>query len=406
MRPAEKTIHNLLLTIEHKTGPALDQRILDDCLTELQTVHRSSARPRANRWRLIMQNPVTKQIAAAIIVIAGLLSLTLLDQAVAPAYALEQTLDAIQLLETVHLKCRDWDNNEFEMWVQLNPNTGIPDYCRAYWPSIGILDISRPDRSYQYSERSNYVQVNSGKLYHINEAPARMFKQMVQASRMNNPPVKITMQDEINPGTGNTWITVLVESPDHACKVYIDPATKLPVRMIGLRNDRLGEFIKDIDFIEYNIELPDGIFEFEIPEGARIFDHDEFGKYLNSPDYGISTEGMTEHEAAIEVLTRYWDALKADDHEAMFRVFPSQQPKMVDSTLVAELVSVGDPYIQNGCGIGKIARSRVRLTDGRLMEYHTIVRYRNIDGKPSCIIAGQLGGGFQIDESKLPSNSK
>ena len=398
MRPTEKKIENLIQNLNDQTRPELDRKILDDCLNKLDMQKSSRPVARPNRWRIIMHSRITKQIAAAIIIVAGVFSLTLFNKTVPSAYAIEQTLEAIQQVHTIHMRCKDWDNNEFEMWVELNPKTGIPDYCRAYWPAQGVLDISRPDKSYQYSERSNYVQTNSGKLYHIDIAPAKMFRQIVQLSQMENPLVNITITHEIDSESETPVIVVLVENPKISRKVYIDPDTKLPVRMVGLKNEQLGEFIKDIDLIEYNIELPEGIFDFQIPEGARVFDHDEFGKYLRDPQYGISMEGLSEGEAAAEILTQYWNALILDDFSAMHQVFPSPQPRVTSSSLVAEVVNIGKPYIQNGCGIGKVVACQVRFTDGSLKEFKLIICYRNMNNQPSCVIAGSWGGVVTIQE--------
>ena len=33
---------------------------------------------------------------------------------------------------------------------------------------------------------------------------------------------------------------------------------------------RAGEGVKSVDRLEYNVPIPEGIFEFKIPEGAKV----------------------------------------------------------------------------------------------------------------------------------------
>jgi hypothetical protein len=293
--------------------------------------------------------------------------------------------------------CKDWNDREFQMWIELDPETGIPEYCRAYWPQIKVLNISRPDTSYQYSENANQVQINSGKLYSIDVAPAKVFELIIQSSRED--PDSMVIFHERDRQSNKNFIVVITRGDKDSYKIYIDPETKLPVRMQGLKNDRLGTVIKDIEQIEFNIELPEDIFNFEIPEGASIIDHDYNSKLLNNPQNGISTEGMTEQQAAETIATMYWNALIETDKATAQTVAPVS-PYMVDSSLLAELVEVGRLYIQPGCGIGKLIPCKIRYADGSLKECKLIIKERNIDGHPSCVIAGFYGSTVEIEQTK------
>ena len=315
--------------------------------------------------------------------------MTVSDKVVAPAYAVEQTLEAMEDLSTVHMRCRDWHDDEYEMWIQLDAETGIPEYCRAYWPNKQILNISRPDCSYQYNERGKVVQINSGKLYRIGIAPAKIFEMILAG--MNRPNIVVEIYDEYDAQAGKNLIVAVSESPNEDWKVFIDPETKLPVRMHCLKLvNKMGSFFKDIEEIEFNVELPDDIFEFEIPEGVKIIDHDHNNKLLSDPQHGMPTDGLTEQEAAERIVTDYWNALIAQDEATAGRLCPVA-PAMVDGSLLAELVEVGELYVEPGCGIGKIIPCTLRFNDGSLKSWNPIVRSRNINGIPSCVIVGCYG---------------
>ena len=349
-------------------------------------------------WEYIMKSPITKLAAAAVIIIAVGLFLTVMEKATTPVYALEQTLEAMQDVRTLHMFGRDWGNLEFEMWIKLNPETGIPDYCYMYHPQIKCLAISTPKLSYQYNERANRVLVNSGKLFNINVAPARLFEELLQSSQMENSNIDIKIYHEPGPETDKSLIVVLYESPNEIWKGFVDPETKLPVRLYCLKkNNRLGSIFKDIDRIEYNVDLPEKIFEFEIPDGAKIVDMDKEREILSDPQYGISTEGLTEQQAAEEIVTQYWDAMINMDLTAAQKLYPSLDMNKARDSMPIEHVENGKLYIEPGCGIGKIIPCIIRYEDGSLKEWKLIIKQRNIDGLPSCVIAGFYNSPVEIE---------
>jgi len=397
MRPA-KNIEKLIRKLHYETSAETHDRVFGNVMQALDKQHKEKLGAiKLDIWRIIMKTKATKLGAAAVIISCIALYITFMEKTVTPAYSFEQTLQAMQNLRTMYMVCKDWNDREFQMWIELDPETGIPEYCRAYWPQIKVLNISRPDTSYQYSENANQVQINSGKLYSIDVAPAKVFELIIQSARED--PDSMVIFHERDRQSNKNFIVVITRGDKDSYKIYIDTETKLPVRMQGLKNDRLGTVIKDIEQIEFNVDLPEDIFDFEIPEGASIIDHDYNQKLLNDPKYGISTEGMTEQQAAEIIATMYWNALIDMDETTARKVAPVS-PQMVDSSLLTELVEVGRLYIQPGCGIGKLIPCRIRYADGSLKEWKLIIKTRNIDGHPSCVIAGFYASPVEIEPAK------
>lgn len=266
MRPADKSIHNLLLKIEHKTGPALDQRILDDCLTELQTAKRSSARPRANRWRLIMQNPVTKQVAAAIIVIAALLSLTLFDQGVAPAYALEQTVEALQGVRSLKMSMPAGPMKA-DLLMRINPQTGRADHIRMQTDS-GDVTITIPGQTYMYSKQNNTVTLLPQELLRND----LNFKDVINSLVENTGAAdgRIEILNQFSDRVQKQVVTVRIIRKDEtvAGEFLIDPESRLPIYF----GTDAGGTLNYMGPIEYNVDIPAEAFEFAIPAGASVTD--------------------------------------------------------------------------------------------------------------------------------------
>jgi len=392
-----KKTENYLKNININLNPQQDQHIHENLQEILkQSKNQPSAKTQPNIWRIIMKSKITKYATAAVLVAAALLSMTFLDKSVTPAYAIEQTLAAMQKLRTVHMHYRDWHNDEHEMWIQLDPKTGIPEYYRAYSPKLKTLEISTPKTSYQYNERGNVVQINSGKLRNIDIVPDKMFEQLLQASKTDDPNIKVQIHNEYDSKIGKNLIVAIYETPNVDWKIFIDPETKLPVRMHCLKLvNKMGSTFKDIDQIEFNIDLPEDIFKFEIPEGAKIIDHDKGQKILNDPQYGISTESLTEQQAAEQIVTEYWNSLIARDITAARKVSPVGA-QMVDGSLLVELVEVGKLYVEPGCGMGKLIPCTLRYKDNNLKIWKLIIKSRNINGNPSCVIAGYFNSPKEI----------
>jgi hypothetical protein len=65
------------------------------------------------------------------------------------------------------------------------------------------------------------------------------------------------------------------------------------------------------------------------------------------------------------------------------RVFEDNKP--------VELAEVGQLYWQRGCAIGPVVPCVMKFEDGTIRETKIIVKFRQIDGKGSCVIAGMYG---------------
>ena len=123
MRP-QKDIKILFQKVVADTNPRMDKFVLKDVLkTYNKTFDNKSACYHPIIWRTIMKNPITKLTATAAIIITAVFLMIFFEKAAAPAYALEQTIEANNAIKTVHLrmfeKGQSIENNEFsDYWVK------------------------------------------------------------------------------------------------------------------------------------------------------------------------------------------------------------------------------------------------------------------------------------------------
>ncbi len=104
MRP-KNDIKILFQKVVADTNPRMDKFVLKDVLkTYNKTFDNKSACYHPIIWRTIMKNPITKLTATAVIIITAVFLMIFFEKAAAPAYALEQTIEANHNIKTVHLR--------------------------------------------------------------------------------------------------------------------------------------------------------------------------------------------------------------------------------------------------------------------------------------------------------------
>jgi len=143
MRPIKNT-YKLFRELHVPTSTRLDEEIHAEISRAwMKTKNNTSLPPRANTWRIIMKSRITKLAAAAVIVVAAVLSLTVLDIS---AYAIEQTIRAYEGLRYVHIKdFVDGQSEPREFWVELDEQeqlkrvrVSLPAWAEREAPMVAV----------------------------------------------------------------------------------------------------------------------------------------------------------------------------------------------------------------------------------------------------------------------------
>ncbi len=99
---SKKTIEKRLEKLAQAISP--DETLIENVMSRINT--KSIAIPftviSQNIWRTIMKSPITKLATAAVIIIAAVLLITILDKSATPAYALEHTIEAGRSIRYIH----------------------------------------------------------------------------------------------------------------------------------------------------------------------------------------------------------------------------------------------------------------------------------------------------------------
>lgn len=229
-----------------------------------------SAEP-PNIWRIIMNSKITKIAAAAVVTLAVVVGVTLIDKSTTPAYAIEQTIQAMRSVSSVRAYCTDWDGSKGEGWVQVNPETGQEEY---YYADIGnLLTVGTPQKTYYYYKDKNLVRIRNEYVPAAEVRFSRLFEDLADLiQRLNG---KLEFQSEFDQELKKQVIKIHAYIPartDFAGREFIisvDPKTKLPINTETIQGAP-GQGVKSVDGFEYNVPIPQGLFDFQIPEGAEV----------------------------------------------------------------------------------------------------------------------------------------
>jgi outer membrane lipoprotein-sorting protein len=222
-------------------------------------------------WRTIMKSRITEIAAAAAVIISVVVGVTLLDRSAAPAYAIEQTIQAMRSVSSVRAYCTDWDGSKGEVWVQINPETGQEEY---YYADQGnLLIVATPRRTYYYHKDKNLVRIRNEYVPAAEVRFSRLFEDLADLIQKLNG--QLDFRSEFDQDLQKEIIRVRGYIPSQGdfgekeFLIRVDPKTKLPISTEAIKSAP-GQGVKRVDRFEYNVPIPQGLFDFEIPEAAEV----------------------------------------------------------------------------------------------------------------------------------------
>jgi outer membrane lipoprotein-sorting protein len=279
----EKLIKEFFKTKESfaATSNGMDKKVLNDALAAFEKSKVDmSADLQPGVWRIIMNKPIAKIAVAAVLLVAAVISITLLNKSSTPAYAIEQTIEAMRSIYSIHAFTTDWDNSKGEAWVQTNPQTGQEEYYCA--DQNNFLIVGTPQATYYYYKDENLVRIRNEYMPASEIRFSRFFEDLVKWVQQYKG--ELSFYPEFDQGLQKEIIMVRASIPTQGDMkekefiVRVDSETKLPISIEMLKCGP-GQGAKSVDSIEYNAAIPEGVFKFKIPDGAKVVYEDKNGRY-------------------------------------------------------------------------------------------------------------------------------
>jgi len=358
MKPADE-IRRFFKNAELGIDPDADEKVFKDVFgAHKETTENVPAMPEI--WRIIMRSRKAQFTAAAMVVLITYLCLQIPKSLVAPAYALDDTIEAYNSIRYLHVKSF-WmvEKCDLESWVEYDED-GKPARFRsqASWFSTDkrlgpATFVQDGDGSHTWLPNLNFCfrrsgeSVLTGALLQYTRSdvdPKLVCEKLRQQARDGE-----IILDVNEPKQKNEPIVLVVTYPAESRSanwkkvLYIDQATRL-VKKEEKFEKRGGQFQleRTTEFLDYNQKIAPEMFSLdkELPENVIWIDLSE--------EVGLVQGDMTDEEIAKEVISQVLQAFIARDFNKAGQLFWGVPgffiEKLLGVNVLKKIISVGPVY--------------------------------------------------------------
>ncbi len=409
----EKIIKNICANkiAKTKTPSELDNRIISDAIeVQEKSKKNNSADLQPNIWRIIMKNN-TGKLAATIVIVAVVLAFFTFGKLNTPAWAISETIEAIQNFNAVHIVGSVMDEygaeKGCELWMRANKSqTSSKDIVIRV--TNGVVQWVEEGQTYTYIPQNNTVYRENAITAGVSQWLGPFLFKMLANSKDSQ-----TIHG-IDPATGRENVTMLCSFVSslgpQSYSVRFDVKTKLPIQLIQWSNlERRGTPSFRAWQITYYKDLPDSMFAVDYLKDAQLIEKEltipeSNISLLGNPKYGISTEGLSKEEAVQLVTRQLYQAVIDGNLDEIRKLAPACINwsdeflrfiinGIIPEQKITEIVEI-HPICKEGHTIlGSIVAVPVivKCKNGIMMEEKMIVQFREIAGKSSCVVNGPYG---------------
>jgi hypothetical protein len=405
LRETERSVQAYLAKLPTPTGADVDEKVLADALTTMHKTKSQSAAPGSgSTWRAIMMSRLAK-VAAAVAVTAALF-VTLFGKFSEPAWALEQSIDAMKDYRAIHL-VGTLHGGAMEVWARAN-RAGTHSSDVVVRAGQGTILWTRNGSTYHYEPSQKAVYFEAALTVGITQWLGPDLLEMLRTAEN----VKVVHGKD--PATGRRRVMLLCSMIDangaQSWIIEFDVASKLPVTLKQWPNlDRSGPADVEATQIAYYEDLPDSVFDVRVPEDTPYVEKplqipDATVGILSNPQDGISAEGMTQQEAAEKAVRALYQAIIDQDLEQLKNICPLCRnwgdeflrtiifkPEKEDR--VVGILEIGPISKTGRSPLGPIAALpvTVKQQSGKKAQQQMIVQFRQFGDTASCVVHGPYG---------------
>jgi tetratricopeptide (TPR) repeat protein len=290
MKPSEK-IEKLIKNARVGTGPQTDRLITDKAKEVFIETRQASERyrPKLNVWRIIMKSPIMKLSAAAVILLIGISGAIILDRLATPAWAIEQTVKELGKIRTLVICGEDnWGSEIIPFKFQIRFSEEDNGMFDMRFESEKQIIVVRGTKAWAYWHDENTVKIyedvtsSSGMMrdlrlwYKIAELNPWITGKMLVALKLFADDWQEIYEKDEQTGQEHVFVNCSFKPLSSSFWFVCDTESKLIVEGKYWRNtERQGPPVCHAKSFAYNEELSDEVFDFQIPEGAKVINRDE-----------------------------------------------------------------------------------------------------------------------------------
>jgi hypothetical protein len=302
-----------------------------------------------------MTSRITKIAAAAVIIAAVALSISVWNKTTPTAYALGQTIEANHTVRSLYVKdFTPGEDEPKEFWLQFDDRGQVKN-VRVYmpeWesPADGAKTIiwQEGKATVWFKKKNSLLTVREERLAQqmlalaLQADPRLAMERLVEQEQQGKVKVEI---DEPSDGTEPIAVTATYAPeglrPGRRVVLSVDQATKLVTAMeVYLLKDNEYQHLGRTEFHDYNQTIDPGMFTLddEIPADTMRVDQ-------TIQEVGLVQGNLSDEEVAVEVARQFFTALIAEDYAAAGKLLggiPADKMREMFSPIkVVRIISIG-----------------------------------------------------------------
>jgi hypothetical protein len=311
--------------------------------------------------RMIMKSKITKLAAAAVIIIAAVLSVNIFNKTIPTAFGIEQIIEAYNNIRFLHVKqYRTIQEEPVEAWIKADQQGGI-EKARYYLPEyIAPEDGAKliawtPQRAELWFKRKNgYLIFQTKKVEPMMKNMIEQCQPKIVLEKLLNDQksgtVDINMQEPNDKQKPAVIVATYKSSPKKEV-YYINQATNLitHIEYYSIENGR-GKLASTTEFYDYNVPIDEKMFSLkdEVPKDVMVVNQLE-------QLIGIPQGNMTDEQAAAETVRQFFQAMIDKDYKKAGQIYSGiSEEKMKEifegKLNVTAIISIGTPTPYPKCG--------------------------------------------------------
>jgi len=293
-----------------------------------------------------MKRRATKFAAAAAAVAAVAAGLAgVFHNGAPPAYALEQTVEAMQGKRSIHVKVYGGSRTHLkeEFWIEFDEHGKVVRYRQVEGPIVTVWEDGVRRR--RYGNRIALMSRVGNTEGTWDEVDPELAVQQLQ-DRQAAGKVTIEIQE---PSADQPLITLIASrgSDPTTAKwrevLLVDPVTKLVNRRTRYHrrdDDEDWKFRRAVEVVGYNQPTDPNLFRLNLPEDMVVLDQ-------VAQEVGIAQGDLSDEEVAVKIVREALAAEIAADHAKVGKLFGGAPPgffgKCLRGARPTRVISVGQP---------------------------------------------------------------
>jgi outer membrane lipoprotein-sorting protein len=254
-----------------------------------ETRGQAKARGGDSIWRITMKSPITKIAVATLLIIACLMGVFMFNQTSGVAWAIEQSIEAASQYKAILIEGfdteRTWrkdgslEQRPYKSWAVANGGQTMIERYRHEVDGVPII-TTNGQKTWRYDPNTNTVHIEN-RPYIASECwcGSQLLEQL-KGFHDSGVIIHWEVTYDKDPATGKqrahlriAWLDERYNGP-RSLLIEFDMESKLPVSFKQWENPNWeGQATLVGEKIKYYENLPDGLFEFEIPEGATVIEN-------------------------------------------------------------------------------------------------------------------------------------